>query len=315
MLRVCGAFFCKRPRRFIAAFQTIFRTARLAAKIQSKESNLKITIRKFAAFSASLILLSLSYPLRAETISGNDVDDYYEEYEEVVEKERSQKKAKKSKGNPDDPYDSEKMKGKEDRSGIERAFNLNKFQKIEPFSLYAKNTFGKVLQKKGHLIHRAGTDIGGFVCRYDTSSYALQFAKESRASVRAAVERYLRDFEEKALDKNGKKTFRAYGNCDAYEDFGVFEGMMKEWSRPRVDLGYVFLKGNPYFCIRVPAHKNLNATTGNEYDKIRENVIEQRWYFTRAQAKHLAAFLSDANIDSLAEKETVPETESTEDSY
>lgn len=288
---------------------------RLAAKIQNKESNLKITIRMFAALSASLLLFAMSSPLCAEAIPEDGASGYHEEYEEVAEKESPPKKAKKSKGNPDDPYDSEKMKGAGERSGVERAFNLNKFQKIEPFSLYAKNTFGKVLQKKGHLIHRAGTDIGGFVCRYDTSSYALQFAKESRATVRAAVERYLRDFEEKALDKNAKKTFRAYGQCDAYEDFGVLEGMMHDWSRPRVDLGYMFIKGNPYFCIRVPTHKNLNATTGNEYDKIRENVIEQRWYFTRAQSKHLAAFLSDANIDSLAEKETVPETESTEDSY
>ena len=264
---------------------------------------MKITIHKFAAFSASLLLFALSYPLRAETISGNDAGDRYEEYEEVVEKEKPPKKAKRSKGNPDDPYDSEKMKGKGERSGIERAFNLNKFQKIEPLSLYTKNTFGKVVQKKCHLIHRAGTDIGGFVCRYDTSSYALQFAKEARAALRAAVERYLRDFEEKALDKNAKKTFRAYGQCEAYEDFGVIEGIMYDWSRPRVELGYMFIKGNPYFCIRVPTHKNLNATTGNEYDKTRENVIEQRWYFTRAQAKHLAAFLSDANIDSLAEKE------------
>lgn len=276
---------------------------------------MKTKISILAAFAISLLLLALPLPLCAETVSKDVTSEHYEEYEEVVEKKKEPKKAKRAKGNPDDPYDSEKMRGKEERSGLERAFNLNKFQKIEPFTLYTKNTFGKVVQKKCHLIHRAGTDIGGFVCRYDTSSYALQFAKEARTAVCAAVERYLCDFEEKALDKNAKKTFRAYGQCDAYEDFGVLEGMMYDWSRPRVELGYMFIKGNPYFCIRVPTHKNLNATTRNEYDKMRENVIEQRWYFTRAQAKRLAAFLSDANIDSLAEKESVPETENTEDSY
>lgn len=242
-----------------------------------------------------LLAIMLVMPLCATEQSVPDSDSYVE----IAEPDKPQRKMSSSKKKSEDPYDAKKMRGKEERSRLERAFNLNKFQKIEPISLYVKNTFGKMVRKDGNLIHRAGTDIGGFVCYYDTSSYAVQFAGEARSKLRAAVEQYLRDFDEKKLSRSEKKTFRAYGQCDAYEDFGVIEGMMKDWSRPRVDLGYVFLKGNPYFCVRVPPHKNLNATTGNEYDRLRETVIEQRYYFTRAQAGRLADFLSDENIDSL----------------
>lgn len=224
-------------------------------------------------------------------------------------------KANKEAAMSGDPYNQKKMRG--NRSFGERLLNTNKFTKMDPFSAYLKPTLGKLFLRKGSLIYREGTDIGGFVMYYDSSAYALQFAQSARRVLCSAVESYYKDFDEKRLDRNGKasKTRGVYGFCEGYEDFGVVSGMMTNYSRPIVHFGYIFDKNTPYFTINVRRAKNLAVNEKTEEGSLKANTIEQTYYLTKAQAKKLSVFLSDENIGVLQMATTVEESVEDPDAY
>ena len=217
-------------------------------------------------------------------------------------------KANKEAAMQGDPYNKKKMIGNRDFG--ERLLNTNKFTKVEAFSAYLKLTVGGLVSRKAHLIYREGTDVAGFEMYYDTSAYALQFAKVARGVLIDAVNRYYQDFDQKKLERSApfKKTRDVYGFCDAYEDYGMVSGMMTYYSRPRVFFGYTFVKGSPYFTVNVRPAKNLAyGDSKSEEALLKANVIEQTYYFTKSQAKKLVTFLSDENISALQASSTFDE--------
>ena len=275
-----------------------------------------------------LAALLLAFNAFAKDSSDNGADIYDDgsaAAQEQKEERQKEKKVTKIKWNnkanreaamAGDPYNAKKMIG--NRTFGERLMNMNKFTKVEPFSAYLKPTLGNMFVRKGNLIYREGTDIAGFEMYYDSSAYALQFAKVDRGLVIEAINRYLDDFEEKRLDRNAKSrnTKKVYGVSDAYEDYGVISGMMTNYSRPKVFYGYVFEKKSPYFVINVQKAKNLAfGDSKSEEAVLKGDVIEQTYYLTKAQAKKLALFLSDQNIDAMQASTTVDEVSEEKDAY
>lgn len=224
-------------------------------------------------------------------------------------------KANKEAAMEGDPYNKKKMRG--NRNFGERLLNINKFTKMDPISAYLKPTLGPMFLRKGHLIYREGTDIAGFMMYYDSSAYALQFSKAARAVVCAAIDSYYKDFDEKRLDRNAKasKTRGVYGFCEGFEDFGVVSGMMTNFSRPLVYCGYIFEKNTPYFTLNVRRAKNLAVNEKSEEGALKANTIEQTYYLTKAQAKKLSVFLSEANISALQAASTLGDEYEESDVY
>lgn len=236
--------------------------------------------------------------------TADEIPDSYGEVETPIRVDKE--KANADKTVSDDPYGSEKLRAQNERSFGQKLFGLNRFQQIAPFSVFTKSPVGKLhLKKNASLIHRAGTDIGGFYCYYDTSAYAVQFAQKDRAVLVSAVEQYLSDFENKKLNKNAKKkeTECVYGTAEAYEEYGIALANLNHAARPKVCFGYEFIKGNPYFMIYAKKSIDLKHVKRSDEDSNANQTIAQRYYFTKAQAKTLATFLSDSNIESLR-KET-----------
>ena len=242
-------------------------------------------------------------PLQAKerATTAIEVPDSYDEIssdEITSEEEGGEESAEKD----NDPYSKEKLRPKNERNFGEKLFGLNRFQQVDRFSLFAKSSVGTLhLKKKAALIHREGTDIGGFYCYYDTSAYAVQFDRKARASLISAVNQYLDDFANKKLDRRAKqkKTESVYGTAEAYEEYGVALANMNHAARPKVCFGYEFIKGNPYFSIYAKKAKDLKYVKRSGDDIRMGETIPQRYYFTKAQARQLAEFLSDENIDSL----------------
>lgn len=249
--------------------------------------------------------------------NASEMPDSYDEVETVIPVDKEKTNAKKAVS--DDPYDKEKLRPQNDRSFGQKLFGLNRFQQIAPFSVFAKSSVGKLhLKKNGSLIHRAGTDIGGFYCYYDTSAYAVQFAQQARSVLVSAVEQYLSDFDNKKLDKNAKKkdTESVYGTAEAYEEYGIALANLNHAARPIVTFGYEFINGNPYFMIYAKKAKDIKYVHRSNDDSNADKTIPQRYYFTKAQAKTLATFLSDSNIESLRKETNYDEvSEDDFDSY
>ena len=155
-----------------------------------------------------------------------------------------------------DHYSEERLSGSK-RSFGQKLFNLNKYEKLDEFTLYAKPTLGGFGIRKATLIYREGTDIAGFECYYDSCAYAVQFAEAERNALIQAFEQYKKDFDEKKLDRKDSKSRQTYGFVGGYEDFGNISASMMYYCKPRVYFGYNFIKGNPYFCIYVKKAENL----------------------------------------------------------
>ena len=215
-----------------------------------------------------------------------------------------------------DPYNKKKMIG--NRDFADRLLNINKYTKIEPFTVYLRPTVGKMFVRKANLIYREGTDVAGFEMYYDTSAYALQFATDARRVLREAVKSYFKDFDERRLDRSAsaRKTRSVYGFCEGYEDFGIVSGMMTNYCRPKVFFGYVFIKNTPYFTVNVQKSKNLAVEDSkSEEATLKAEVIEQTYYMTKAQANKLMVFLTDENIGALQAASTMAEDVYQNDAY
>ena len=85
--------------------------------------------------------------------------------------------------------------------------------------------------------------------------------------------------------------------------------MMTSYSKPKVYFGYKFLGKSPYFCIFVLRSPNLNEDLGSSRPP---QSVDQKYYFTKAQAEKLSDFLSDESIDALntpfSEESAEPDT-------
>ena len=284
--------------------------------------------KSIATFAAAALLFAFASGLYAEKANPDVYDDGSETEEvskdkkskgkgdEKVSKIKWNTKANKLEAMSGDPYNQKKLNA--NRSFGDRLMNTNKFTKVEAFSVYLKPTIGKMFVRKGNLIYREGTDIGGFEVYYDSSAYALQFAQADRAIVIAAIDQYFSDFDEKRLDKKAKaaNTKKVYGFSNGYEDFGIASGMMTNYCRPKIFYGYVFDNKSPYFTINVKKSQNLAfGADQTEEAMLKKNVIEQTYYLTKAQASKLKAFLSDQNIGGMQAATTVPETFEAADDY
>lgn len=255
---------------------------------------------KKALFCASFFSISLLI----FSCKSTDVDsaDSYQDEEQVTNIAISKNTS--SASSSSDPYSKEKIRG--NRSFGERLFNVNKYTKVKTSNLTITNTLGSPKVKKSTFIYKPETDMGGILVHYDTSYYALYLAQRERNVLISAVKNYLADFENKNLDKKLKKSDRVYGQVNGYEEFGIVEQMMTNCSKPKIYFGYRFLKNHPYFCIY--SAKALNLAVDQKDKGAVKYSVDQKYYFTKAQAQELAEFLSDENIDSLAspaEKATV----------
>lgn len=252
--------------------------------------------------AAAALAASPLWAKKAATVVPDSYDEIApDEFAEDGEETASDEEIGKS-GKDDDPYGKEKLRPKNERNFGEKLFGLGRFQQVDTFSLFAKSSVGTLhLKKKASLIHREGTDIGGFYCYYDTSAYAVQFDRKARAALVSAVKQYLDDFENKRLDRGAKqkRTEAVYGSAETYEEYGIALANMSHAARPKACFGYEFVKGSPYFSVYVKKAKDLKYVKRTGDDTRMGETIPQRYYFTRAQASRLAEFLSDENIDSL----------------
>ena len=241
-------------------------------------------------FAGSLLLALLVSCGSTNNIESEEFDSYEEEVEATAIPLTPPKSA--SKKQELDPYSKSKVKSRSNDGFFDKLFDYKKFDKYDSTNVFLKK--GK--KRSCTFVHKPQTDLGGFLVRYDTSTYACFFAQNERNALIKAINQYFDDFENKNLDKKKKKSERVYGSVGAYEEFGIAESMMTSYSKPKVYFGYKFLGKSPYFCIFVLRSPNLNEDLGSSRPP---QSVDQKYYFTKAQAEKLSDFLSDESIDAL----------------
>ncbi len=119
----------------------------------------------------------------------------------------------------------------------------------------------------------------------------LSLDADGRRVVIDAFDAYLKDFEEKKLDKRKKKSDSVYGAARAKIEWGPFQ--YSSYADPKITLGYVFVGNSPYFCIKIPTTESTQ-NKGDTPIKYGGNVL----YFNRTQGADLVKALQDEEIQN-----------------
>ena len=261
-----------------------------------KKMNAKISVLAFAVASLLLIASCQSTKNSVSSDSYSGKDSYDENFSET--KEASAK--------------SNSSNAKKDSFNFVDAFFGKKFADLDEFTLStATATFG-IKQKTAVFVYGLKNERYGFGSPYMAAYYYFTLDDTGRKTYIKAVNSYLKDFEEKKLDRKNNKTEKAYGFVNARVDWGTIKSSTPNNGEGAAYFGYSFKDKSPYFTISMRPVGNKKFLEGDEMaDK--ESLL-LHYYFTKAQAKQLAEFLSDENIASL-QFNSIKETEADVDDY
>lgn len=190
----------------------------------------------------------------------------------------------------------------------------SKFHTIGEASVYTPQVFGGIKQTASEVILYPKKETFGFSSTYQAAYYYLTFNTTARNAFIKAVDQYFKDFENKKLDRNDKKSFRKYGKINAEVTWGTVKGNSPNYGDGSLMLGYKFYDKSPYFTITMYGCTN-EAFVNGASDV--ETSMHLYYYFTKNQAKMLCDQLSDENIQRVLyeyeiEQSGIPEVE---DSY
>lgn len=144
-----------------------------------------------------------------------------------------------------------------------------------------------------------------------TNEVYLQFSHETlvnrqfwdrnnREKLISAVTQYLKDFDERRLNRNARNSDRAYGVLSGKLEWGqfAFAITMNSRSFPQIHVGYQFVGNTPYFTItQRDAEDTLNGDS--------RRSLRMTLFFTRAQAAELASFFDQDFILGALEEQGV----------
>lgn len=165
---------------------------------------------------------------------------------------------------------------------------------IDMTRVFQKTAFGTLKEEDALCIYNIETGLSGFAAWYRGGMYHVLLNKAGRSLFREAVDRYLDDFENKRLDRKGSHT-KEYGEHPVSLQWGSFATMIGNRARSRVQFGYEFKDGSPYFLLSVPSAENEQYNTG--HSKIAASAT-LRFYFTKAMTSQMMDALSEENIDA-----------------
>jgi hypothetical protein len=172
--------------------------------------------------------------------------------------------------------------------------NMGKYANVELGSgtFRLKKMLGNELEQKEFsvmLYPRKG--LAGFLYYKSPCKERLLLDKDGRDAVTKAYELYIKDYEEKNLDKSQKKFAECYGVARAKIEWGPFQ--YSSYADPKIMMGYLFVGKSPYFCIKIPSTKSTQKK-GDAEIQYGGSIL----YFTRSQLKDFVDAISDSEIQN-----------------
>ena len=191
-----------------------------------------------------------------------------------------------------------------EKSFIEDLFtfgNKGKYIYGPESSINALGALGGIVQKKSIFTISVKNNDAGFGSQYMAAYYIILMNYDARKKFINAYENYLKDFENKKLNRKDSKTFKAYGNINFHADWGTISSSTPNHGDTKGYLGYEFVKGSPYFLLSsYPFHNDHYDLIGEATSK---ESLRLKYYFTKAQAKALVDFLAEDNIKQYIDQE------------
>lgn len=219
-------------------------------------------MKKTLLIIATLTLLSF------QAFCESDSDDYTETQtmQDIVKEDNNTKKSF-----------SEKLK---------TSFSINnKYMTGDNFTLFTPTTTGGIKQQDAMALYHKKDDLYGFGSPYAAAYYMFFVDEKNLKLIENSYEKYLSDFSNKKLDRQSKKTNRAYGKIRATLNWGTVKSSTPNHGIGDVYLGYKFIKNSPYFTIDlVSPFENIYYA---ETTSTTEQSLNVSYYFTKAQMEAL----------------------------
>jgi len=181
-------------------------------------------------------------------------------------------------------------------------FNLgsmfaSKYSEYGEGSVYTPKAFGGRKQELATFYIYPKTDTAGFGSSYMAAYYYLTFDDSSRRMLTDSMNRYLKDFEEKKLDRNDKKSFKAYGKIPAIVRWGTIKSNNPYYNESAIiTLGYKFEDNSPYFSMSMESvYDEGTAATASSSDDI-INSMRLNYFLTKNQCKGFIENLSNEKV-------------------
>jgi len=176
-------------------------------------------------------------------------------------------------------------------------FQLGKSKYLEGgvFSLFTPGVFGDLKQQSAAVMINPKDSKAGFGSPYLAAYYILFFDAKGRSDLRFAKEQYFTDFENKKLDREGKKTYKEYGNTDVQLYWGTIKGSTPNNAVGKVNFGYEFVERSPYFTISIFPLTNQRFVEGQ--GSAPETSMNLTFYFTKSQITKFLDLLTEDSVN------------------
>jgi len=146
--------------------------------------------------------------------------------------------------------------------------------------------------------------------RFELYKFKQFWDEPSRKQFAASLELYKKDYEERKLIDNHRKTRAVYGNVKGRVEWEIFKYTKTRVSNPKIELGYRFKEKLPYFSTLMRAAREVKPEGDTSTDVDSTPVT---MYFTRAQADQLVMLFDQAFLLELLKERTSNVTEKSTD--
>jgi hypothetical protein len=127
--------------------------------------------------------------------------------------------------------------------------------------------------------------------KYELLKYRQFWDESARKQFAASLELYKRDFEDRKLVNNYRKTRAVYGKAKGRVEWEAFKYTKTRISNPTIELGYKFKENTPFFTTLMRSAKEV-MSDGDSANPVDSQQISM--YFTRAQANELMKLFDQA---------------------
>jgi len=136
--------------------------------------------------------------------------------------------------------------------------------------------------------------------KFELLKYRQFWDEQARKQFAASLELYKRDFEDKKLVDDYRKTRAVYGRVNGRLEWEAFKYNKTRVSNPTIELGYRFKEGRAFFATLT---RSATEELGDWDSSAPVDSQQIYMYFTRAQADVLAGIFDQSGlIGILAEK-------------
>jgi hypothetical protein len=132
-------------------------------------------------------------------------------------------------------------------------------------------------------------------------NYRQFWDEAARKQFAASLELYKRDFEDRKLIDNYKKTRAVYGNIKGRVEWDAFKYAKTRVANPTIEIGYRYKESTPFFTTLMRSAKEVVSDTDSSptVDSPQINM-----YFTRAQADEMVKLFDQARLLELLQEKT-----------